>query len=99
MIRSGAIVAKILFIPVSIVSGMVAGFLAKKAFDLAWSRVSSEEAPEPEHLHVKWGELVAALAIQGALFRVIRGVVERASRLGFYRATGAWPGEREPDQV
>jgi archaellum component FlaG (FlaF/FlaG flagellin family) len=65
MIRSSAIVAKILFIPVSIVSGMVAGLLAKKAFDLAWARVSNEEAPEPEHLDVKWGELIAALAIHG----------------------------------
>jgi hypothetical protein len=99
MIRSSAIVAKILFIPVSIVSSMLAGLLAKKAFGLAWARVSSEDAPEPEHPDVKWGRLIAALALQGALVRVIRGIVERASRVGFYRATGAWPGEREQDQV
>jgi hypothetical protein len=92
-------VSKILFVPVGIVGGLLAGAISKKTFDLIWARVAAEEAPEPEHRDVSWPVLVAALALQGAIFRVSRGVVERASRLGFYRLTGSWPGEEQPDRT
>lgn len=88
---------KMLFAPLGIAGGLVAGLIAKKAFDFAWARVSDAEAPEPENREVSWPELAAALALQGAIFRLTRGIVERAARLGFYRFTGTWPGEERPD--
>jgi len=88
---------KVMFAPLGIAGGLVAGLISKKIFDLAWARVSDTEPPEPENRDVSWAELAAALALQGAIFRVSRGIVERASRLGFYRFTGTWPGEEEPD--
>jgi Protein of unknown function (DUF4235) len=91
--------SKVLFIPLGIAGGLVAGTISKKLFGLMWSRVSEEEAPEPEHRDVSWPQLVAALALQGAILRVSRGVIERASRLGFYRLTGSWPGEEEPEST
>jgi hypothetical protein len=90
---------KLLFIPFSIAAGLVAGFASKKLFDAAWSLVDDEEPPEPEHRDVSWPKLAAALALQGAIFRVARGLAERGSRITFYRLTGAWPGEEEPDEV
>jgi hypothetical protein len=91
--------SRFLFVPVGIAGGLVAGAISKKLFDLLWSRVSKEEAPEPEHREVSWPQLVAALALQGAIFRVSRGVVERCSRIVFYRLTGSWPGEEEPEST
>jgi hypothetical protein len=88
---------KILFIPFSIAGGILAGLIAKKAFDLAWRLVDDEEAPEPEHREISWPKLLLALAIEGAIFRAIRGLVDRSSRIGFARATGSWPGEERPD--
>jgi Protein of unknown function (DUF4235) len=88
---------KVLFAPMGIAGGILAGLISKKLFDLAWARVSTTEPPEAENRDVSWGELVAALALQGAIFRVSRGVVERAARIGFYRFTGTWPGEEQPD--
>jgi hypothetical protein len=41
--------AKILFSPVGIVGGLVAGLIGKNVTDFLWSRVSDQEAPEPEH--------------------------------------------------
>jgi hypothetical protein len=35
--------------------------------------------------------------IEGALFRVVKGLVDHASRRGFSKATGSWPGEEEPE--
>jgi hypothetical protein len=92
-------VGKLLFIPFSLVAGLVAGFLSKKVFDLAWGLVDDEEPPEPEHREVSWPRLAIAMALQGAIFRMVRGLTDRGSRMAFYRLTGAWPGEEEPDQV
>jgi Protein of unknown function (DUF4235) len=90
-------VGKIFFIPFSIVGGLLAGFVGKKLFDLVWGAVDDEEAPEPEHRDVQWWKLVTALALQGAIFRVVRGVAERGTRNAYWRLTGSWPGEEEPE--
>lgn len=89
--------AKILFIPFSIVGSLIAGFLSKKLFDFIWARFDDEEPPEAEHLDVDWAKLVTANAVQGAIFRATRAATDRGARLAFYRATGSWPGEEEPD--
>jgi hypothetical protein len=88
---------KFLFIPVSIVGGLIGGIIGRKLFDVSWGLISDEEAPEPEHRDVSWPKLLTALALQGALFRISRGIVERSSRIGFFRLTGSWPGEEEPE--
>jgi hypothetical protein len=90
---------KIIFIPIGILTGLLAGQLSKMVFDFIWSRISDEEAPEPEHREISWAKLLLALAVEGAIFRATRGLVERASRLGFYRLTGSWPGEEKPESV
>lgn len=90
---------KLLFIPFSIVGGLIAGFLSKKVFDLAWGLVDDEEPPEPEHRDVSWAKLAIAMALQGAIFRMMRGLSDRASRKAFHRLTGEWPGQQEPEQA
>ena len=90
---------KILFIPVSLAGGLVAGFLGKKLFDLLWGAVDDAEPPQAEHRDVPWAKLVAALALEGAIFRAIAGIADHAARRGFERLTGEWPGEEEPDSA
>jgi len=90
---------KLLFIPFSIAAGLVGGLAAKKLFDVLWGVIDEEEPPEPEHREVSWPKLATALALEGAIFRVARGLADRGSRLGYYRLTGSWPGEAEPDQT
>jgi hypothetical protein len=88
---------KLLFAPIGIIGGLIAGLISKNIFDFIWSRISDEEAPEPDQRDISWPALVAATALEGAIFRVSRGVVERSSRMWFYRLTGSWPGEKEPE--
>jgi len=90
-------VSKILFIPVSLVSGLAAGFVGKKLFEQLWGLVDKEEPPEPKHRKTSWTKLIAALALEGAIFRAVRGLFDHASRRGFARLTGAWPGQEEPE--
>ncbi len=89
--------AKILFIPVSIVSGLLAGLIGKKAFEALWGLFDDQEPPDAEDREAGWVKLVASLAVQGAAFTITRGVVDHLARQSFYKATGAWPGEERPD--
>ena len=89
--------AKLLFIPLSIAGGLVAGLLSKKVFDQVWGLIDEEEPPDSKHRDVSWGRLLLAGAIQGAIFRAAKEATDHAGRRAFYRTTGTWPGEEEPD--
>ena len=90
---------KLAFIPVSVLGGILAGFLGQKAFDAIWGKVDAQEPPQPEHRQVSLAKLAIALLIEGAIFRLVKGMFDHAARRGFARMTGAWPGEEEPDRA
>ena len=91
--------AKILFIPVSIISGLIAGFVGKKAFEVIWGVIDDQEPPDAEDRETSMPKLVASLAVQGAAFTITRGVTDHLARRSFYKATGSWPGEQRPDST
>jgi hypothetical protein len=88
---------KLLFLPVSLGTGILAGIISKKVFEVLWRAIDDEAPPQPEHRQTTLGKLALALTIEGALFRLVKGLVDHASRHGFARLTGAWPGEQEPE--
>ena len=90
---------KFLFIPFSIVSSLIAGFLAKKIFDRVWRLLDKQEAPEAEHKEISIAKLALALIIEGAIFRAVRGLTDHEARRRFYLLTGRWPGEEAPEQA
>ncbi len=89
---------KIVFTPISIVIGLVAGMVGKKIFEQIWGLIDEEEPPRPEHREFSWPKLIAALIIEGAIFRLVKGLVDHGTRTTFARATGAWPGEERPER-
>lgn len=90
---------KLFFLPFSITAGLLAGLLSKKLFDGIWRLIDEEEAPEAEHKEISLIKLGMALVIQGAVFRLVRGLVDHQARKGFYNLTGRWPGQEVPDQA
>src|ERR1035441_2723954 len=58
----------------------------------------SSPPPGAEERRINPGKLALALALEGALFRAVKGLVDHASREGFARVTGIWPGEKEQAQ-
>jgi hypothetical protein len=88
---------RFLFIPFGIAAGLIAGFAGKALFDRVWALIDEQEPPEPEHRDASVVKLVAALALEGAIFRAVRGVAEHGARRSFERWTGAWPGEPRPE--
>ncbi len=87
---------KILFLPFSIVGGFIAGKVATLLFERIWRLVDDQESPEPDQRAVRWPKLVLALVLEGAIFRAVRGAVDRGSRELFNRLTGTWPGDEAP---
>jgi Protein of unknown function (DUF4235) len=88
---------KVLFIPVSIAAGLIGGIIGRKIFDQVWGLIDEEEPPDSKHRDISWPRLLVAGAIQGAIFRATKEGLDHASRRGFYRTTGTWPGEKRPD--
>jgi Protein of unknown function (DUF4235) len=88
---------KVVFTPLSILLGLIAGMVGKKIFEKAWGLVDKEEPPRPEHRELSWPKLVAALLLEGAVFRLVKGLVDHGARTSFAKATGAWPGEEAPE--
>ena len=89
--------AKVLFIPVSLGGGLVAGFVGKKVFDQVWGLIDEEEPPDSSHRRTEWRKLLLAAALQGAIFRVVKEAADHGSRRGFQALTGSWPGEEAPE--
>jgi Protein of unknown function (DUF4235) len=88
---------KVLFIPVSVAGGLVAGFAAKKLFSQIWGLVDEEEPPDSKHRDIAWGKLLIAAALQGAIFRAMKEATDHYSRQAFERTVGSWPGEERPE--
>jgi hypothetical protein len=88
---------KVLFLPVSVITGVLAGLTAKKAFERLWAVIDDQEPPDAEDREVGYGKLATALLIEGALFRLVRGLFDHGVRRGFERLTGSWPGDERPE--
>ena len=88
---------KLIYRPIGLILGILAGLLGKRLFDFAWTKIDDEEPPEATTKEARWGKILAAAALQGVIFRSTRVVVDRYGAQGWYYLTGSWPGEKRPD--
>jgi hypothetical protein len=89
---------KFIFAPIGIVLGLIAGMAASKIFQQIWGLIDEEEPPKPEHREFSWPKLIGALLIEGAIFRLVKGLVDHGTRTSFAKVTGSWPGEERPER-
>ena len=88
---------KLLYKPIGIILGIIAGLLGRKAFDFVWTKIDDEEPPEPTTEETSWRRVLAAAAVQGVIFRTTRVAVDRYGAIAWRYVTGTWPGEKRPD--
>ena len=50
-----------------------------------------DDAPNATDEDRGWGEILAAAALQGAIFAVVKAMVDRGGATGVKRLTGNWP--------
>ena len=89
---------KLAFLPISVGSGLIAGAVARRAFEAMWGAFDDQQPPKPEHRDVSLVKLVAAVALEGVVFSITRGLVDHGARHAFERATGQWPGDERPEE-
>jgi len=88
---------KLIFAPIGILAGLLAGLVAKKGFERLWAVFDKADPPEPDQREASYPKLIAALVVEGAIFRLTKGVVDHGVRTGFARVTGTWPGEQRAE--
>lgn len=85
---------KVLYTPIGILFGVLGGLVGRTVFGQVWKRISDEDDPPgPRQSEYGWREVIAAAALQGAIFAVIKAAIDRGGARGFQRLTGVWPGD------
>lgn len=86
-------VDKLAYKPVGLLLGIGAGMLAGAIFKQVWKvTAGDDDAPDATDEERGWGEILAAAALQGAIFAVVKAAVDRGGAAGVRRLTGNWPG-------
>jgi hypothetical protein len=85
-------VSKLLYKPFSLAFSIAGGILAGMLFKQVWKLVAGEdEAPSATSEEYGWAEVLAAAALQGAIFAVVKAAVDRGGAEGVRKLTGSWP--------
>jgi len=83
---------KVAYKPVGLLLGIGAGALAGFVFKEIWKLTSGDDdAPDATDEERGWGEIIAAAALQGAIFATVRALVDRGGAVGVRKITGKWP--------
>jgi len=86
--------AKLVYRPLSMLVSIVGGILASAIFKRIWKLApGADEAPRATDADKGWPEILAAAALQGAIFAVVTASVERLTAAGTRSLTGTWPGD------
>jgi hypothetical protein len=95
MPQKPSVAAKILYRPVGLVSSIIGGLIAGVIFKQVWKQAAPGEKsdpPGPLQTEYPLKQILLAAAIQGAIYSVVKTVIDRQGARMFERATGEWPG-------
>lgn len=88
--------AKVLYRPIGLISSVLGGLVANAIFKQVWQRAAPGDQPDPPGpLETEYSikTILAAAAIQGAVFFLVKTVIDRAGARAFQRWSGEWPGD------
>jgi hypothetical protein len=85
--------SKIVYKPVGLVLGAVSGMIAGAVFKQTWKVLAHDkDAPDATDEGRKWGEVILAATLQGAIFAAVKAIVDRSGAATTRSLTGNWPG-------
>jgi len=85
-------VEKVAYKPVGLLLSVAAGAIAGVIFKQIWKIASGDDdAPNATDEDRGWTEILIAAALQGALFAVVKALIDRGGAAGVRKLTGTWP--------
>jgi hypothetical protein len=88
---------KAIYKPFGLIMGLASGLVASKIFKAVWGIFDREEPPKATTRDADWPKVLAAAAVQGMVFKVVRAFVDRGGAKGFAYLTGSWPGDKKQE--
>jgi hypothetical protein len=88
--------AKILYRPWGLMASMVGGLIAGQIFQQVWKHLmpgDQDDPPKPLQSEYRLRQILIAAVVQGAIFSVVRAIINRGGARLFQRWTGEWPGD------
>lgn len=87
--------AKILYRPVGLLSSVLGGLLAGVISKQVWKHATPGEKDDPPtalETSYPFKQILLAAAVQGAIFSVVKTVIDRQGARLFEKWSGEWPG-------
>src|SRR6476619_7842141 len=81
----------------SLIGGLIAGTIFKQV----WKRAAPGDKPDPSkplETEYPFTEILVAAAIQGAIFSVVKTIIDRQGARLFEKRSGEWPGKLSGDE-
>jgi hypothetical protein len=86
---------KLLYKPVAMLVSVLGGIVAGAIFKRVWKVTAREEdAPKATDAQRGWREVLLAAALQGAIFGLVKAIIDRGAAEGTRKLTGVWPGDK-----
>lgn len=83
---------KLVYKPVGMLAGALAGAAAGLLFKQAWRLVTHQpDAPSATDEDRGWTEILIAAALQGAIYAAVKAAFDRGGAQGIRAFTGKWP--------
>ena len=87
--------AKAMYRPFGLAGSMAGGLVASAIFKQVWKVAApgpKSDPPGPLETEYPLRQILIAAAIQGAIYSVVKTIIDRQGARMFERATGEWPG-------
>jgi xanthosine utilization system XapX-like protein len=84
--------------PIGIILGLLGGIVGRQVFNQVWGKIDEEEPPTPTTREVPWPKLIGAVALQGAIFSLVKLAIQRSGAGVWSWLFGVWPGEQKPER-
>jgi hypothetical protein len=88
---------KLLYKPMSLLAGILAGKAANAAFQAVWSTIDERQPPKPTTEAAPLHKVLAAAVLEAGTQAAMGALADRLAAQAFNHLFGVWPGEKRQE--